>query len=105
MTARKFAIGDRVRLAADIRSANNPHEVYTISRMLPALSNDWQYRMKRVGDGQERAAIEAQLVKVASNEWPGRAEIEERRGRSAVRGVSTLELPPGGSRRAERGRR
>ncbi|MBV8456540.1 MAG: hypothetical protein JO122_07985 [Acetobacteraceae bacterium] len=64
MALRKFAIGDQVRLTAERYSVKNPKDVYTISRMLPAQANIWQYRVKREGDGQERAASETQLVKV-----------------------------------------
>lgn len=54
METRKFAIGDRVSLHLDRFSIENPADVYTISRALPAVANVWQYRVKRVGDGQER---------------------------------------------------
>jgi len=64
MEGRKFVIGDRVRLLLDNYASDNPSGVYTISRALPAMANVWQYRVKRVGDGQERAVTEQQLVKV-----------------------------------------
>lgn len=63
MEARKFTIGDRVRVLLDSFLSNNPADVYTISRALPATANMWQYRVKRVGDGQERAVNERQLAK------------------------------------------
>ena len=65
MAPRKFALGEQVRLTVD-RSAedNNPQDVYTISRLLPPEGNVWQYRVKRVSDGQERAVTESQLLKV-----------------------------------------
>jgi hypothetical protein len=66
MEARKFAIGDRVRLLLDNYANDNPADVYTISRALPALANVWQYRVKRVGDGQERAVSEQQLAKAGA---------------------------------------
>jgi hypothetical protein len=69
MTPRNFALGDHVRLALDSSFNNNPQDVYAISRMLPPQGNIWQYRVKRVSDGQERAVSESQLVKVTS-EWP-----------------------------------
>ena len=63
MDARKFAIGDQVRLLLDSYATDNPADVYTVSRTLPAMANVWQYRIKRVGDGQERMVSEQQLVK------------------------------------------
>ena len=63
METRKFAIGDQVRLLLDAYANDNPADVYTISRALPATANVWQYRVKRLGDGQERAVSEQQLAK------------------------------------------
>jgi hypothetical protein len=65
MEARKFAIGDPVCLRPDSHKNENPADVYTVSRVLPAMANVWQYRVKRVGDGQERAVNEQQLAKSA----------------------------------------
>ena len=65
MEGRKFAIGDRVRLRLDKYANDNPADIYTISRALPATANIWQYRVKRVGDGQERAVNEQQLAKAS----------------------------------------
>jgi hypothetical protein len=61
--ARKFAVGDQVRLLLDNYANDSPADVYTISRALPAMANVWEYRVKRVGDGQERAVSEQQLSK------------------------------------------
>jgi hypothetical protein len=67
MAPRKFRLGDQVRLTADPSlGTNNPQDVYAISRMLPPEANVWQYRVKRISDGQERAATEPQLLKVTS---------------------------------------
>lgn len=62
MEARKFEIGDRVRL----RLNDAPAEIFTISRVLPETAKVWQYRVKRVGDGQERAVSEPQLTKAGT---------------------------------------
>jgi hypothetical protein len=59
MEARKFEIGDRVRL----RLNDALPEIFTISRVLPETAKVWQYRVKRVGDGQERAVSEPQLAR------------------------------------------
>jgi hypothetical protein len=65
MAPRKFALGDQVRLTADpLLVTNTPQDVYTISRMLPPEADVWQYRVKRVSDGQERAVTKLQLLKV-----------------------------------------
>ncbi|MGH7101055.1 MAG: hypothetical protein ACREFJ_01565 [Acetobacteraceae bacterium] len=104
MSQRKFVIGDRVRLTADTYSVNNPHDIYTISRMLPADANVWQYRMKRVGDGQERAATELQLVKMVPEERSGRAPVEEQREPRPVRNMSAAARAQGAARRAGRNR-
>lgn len=94
MSQRKFAIGDRVRLTADSYSANNPYDTYTISRMLPADANVWQYRMKRVGDGQERAATELQIVKMMPEERTGRAPVEEPRAPRRARNLNPADRAP-----------
>ena len=65
MEARKFGIGDRVRLLLDNYVNDNPTDIYAISRALPATANVWQYRVKRAVDGQERAVSEQQLAKAA----------------------------------------
>jgi hypothetical protein len=76
MASRKFAVGDHVRLSLDTSSNHNPRDVYTISRILPAEANVWQYRVKREGDGQERAVSEPQLVKMTPELQTDRTEIE-----------------------------
>jgi hypothetical protein len=65
MAPRRFKLGDQVRLTVDRSSGDdNPQDVYTISRLLPPEGNVWQYRVKRVSDGQERVVTESQLLKV-----------------------------------------
>ena len=63
MEARKFAIGDRVRLRLGSYTNDFPADVYTVSRALPEMANIWQYRVQRVGDGRERAVSELQLAR------------------------------------------
>jgi hypothetical protein len=76
MEARKFKIGDSVEVRLDKLPANsNRGDIYTISQMLPAQANVWQYRVKRVGDNQERAVSEHQLSKLTSVST-GRSENE-----------------------------
>ncbi|HUB15139.1 MAG TPA: hypothetical protein VMB34_24535 [Acetobacteraceae bacterium] len=67
MELRKFAIGDQVRLILDSYATNNPADVYSVSRVLPLTANVWQYRVKRLVDGQERAVSEPQLVSVRNS--------------------------------------
>jgi hypothetical protein len=64
VASHKFGVGDRVRLKLGSYLDYSPQDVYTILRMLPAQANVWQYRVKRVGDGQERAVSEPELVKI-----------------------------------------
>jgi hypothetical protein len=67
MEARKFKIGERVEVHLDNLAANSSlRDIYTISQTLPSETNVWQYRVKRVGDNQERAVSEHQLSKLAS---------------------------------------
>ena len=62
MEVRKFKIGDRVQVRlGTLATDSNPRDIYTISQTLPAQANVWQYRVKRVGDNQERAVSEYQL--------------------------------------------
>ena len=87
MEARKFAIGDRVRLRLGGYANDNPVDVYTVSRALPEMSNVWQYRVKRVGDGQERAVSEQQLAKAGfqalANQSVAAAQQDRQRIRNA----------------------
>ena len=62
MKPRKFAVGNRVRLLLEHHAADSPADVHEVSRMLPAQAGVWQYRVKRIGDGQERAVSEPQLL-------------------------------------------
>jgi hypothetical protein len=67
MEARKFKIGDHVEVRLYNFSANSSlRVVYTISQTLPSQANVWHYRVKRLGDNQERAVSEQQLSKLAS---------------------------------------
>jgi hypothetical protein len=63
MQGRKFSVGDQVRLLFDSSANANSADVYTVTRTLPENANVWQYRVRRGGDGQERAASEQQLAK------------------------------------------
>ena len=57
----KFAVGDQVRLLLDSYANDSRADVYTVSRTLPAMANVWQYRVRRAGDGQERAVSEQEV--------------------------------------------
>jgi hypothetical protein len=85
MEARKFAIGDRVRLL-DKNGNDNPADVCTISRELPPMANVWQYRAKRIGDSQERAVNEQQLAKVGPRPW---ASMLRRKRNKTIRECAT----------------
>jgi hypothetical protein len=91
MEARKFIIGDQVRLLLDNYANDNPADEYTISRELPPTANVWQYRVKRVGDGQERAVSEQQLAKAGSQTWMNLAAAEAQRDARRIRSARASE--------------
>jgi len=66
MVSHKFTVGDRVRLTLDRYVESSPADIHTVSRKLPAEANVCQYRVKRVGDGQERTVSEHQVVAVGN---------------------------------------
>jgi hypothetical protein len=96
MEARKFAVGDRVRLLLDgSHPHGNPADVYTVSRALPAEAKTWQYRVKRVADGQERAVSEQQLAKAvlpAADRSIAEAQQDIQRIRNARAASRTREM-------------
>ena len=85
MEARKFIIGDQVRLVLDNYANDSPADVYTVSRALPAAANVWQYRVKRAGDGQERAVSEQQLSKVGPQTWANLSAAEVQQETQRIR--------------------
>jgi hypothetical protein len=104
MEARKFAIGDQVRLRLDSYANDNPADVYTVSRALPATANVWQYRVKRVGDGQERAVNELQLEKAASQTSAQRSVAEMQQDTQRIRNARASERARAVARRSEQER-
>ena len=104
MDARKFAIGDQVRLLLDSYATDNPADVYTVSRTLPAMANVWQYRVKRVGDGQERMVSEQQLVKFVVQPSADRSAAEEQRDMQRLRNVRASARTRAAARRSEQDR-
>jgi len=102
---RKFVVGDQVRLTADGYSVSNPKDVYTISRLLPAEANIWQYRVRREDDGQEQAVTETQLVKVLPDTQTGQRQTEALLELRGVRNASALGRAHRAARRADRNRR
>jgi hypothetical protein len=85
MEPRKFALGDRVRLLLEKYATDSSGDIYEVSRPLPAQANIWQYRVRRVGDGQERTVSEPQLVDVEQHETKVRPEIEEQKAQQRIR--------------------
>ena len=80
MVSHKFAVGDRVRLTLDRYAESSPWDIHTISRKLPAEGNVCQYRVKRVGDGQERTVSETQMVAVKAEGRASRRAFQGARG-------------------------
>jgi hypothetical protein len=76
MDSQKFAVGDRVRLTLDRYAESSPWDIHTVSRKLPAEGNVWQYRVKRVGDSQERTVSEHQMVSVKAESRPADAHFK-----------------------------
>ena len=104
MEARKFAIGDQVRLLLDRYATDNPADVYTVSRTLPAMANVWQYRVKRVGDGQERMVSEQQLVKFVFQPSADRSAAEAQQDMQRLRNARASARARVAARRSEQDR-
>jgi hypothetical protein len=103
MEPRKFAVGNRVRLLLDNYANDSPADIYEVSRILPAQANVWQYRAKRVSDGQERAVSEPQLIGAELPE--ARPEIEIQREQQRVRNARALARSQTVARRDDKYRR
>src|SRR5690348_2956463 len=101
MEARKFAIGEQVRLRLDNYANDSPTDVYTISRALPAAANVWQYRVKRTGDGQERAVTELQLAKVVLENPAARSMADMQQDAQRIRNARAAERTRVTARRSE----
>ena len=104
MEARKFTIGEQVRLVLDSYTENNAADVYTVSRALPATANLWHYRVKRVGDGQERAVHEQQLAKAGSQNSTDRSPIEAQQDDQRIRNARAAERARVAARRSRHGK-
>jgi hypothetical protein len=104
MEARKFGIGDQVRLRLDSSVNESPADIYTVSRALPAMANIWQYRVKRVGDGQERAVNEQQLAKAASQTSAQRSMADLQHDAQRIRNARATERTRVVARRSEQER-
>lgn len=105
MEARKFAIGDQVRLLLDNYANDNPADVYTVSRALPAMANVWQYRVKRAGDGQERAVSEQQLAKAGFQTLTNLSAAEAQQDAQRIRNARASARARVTARRSEQEKR
>jgi hypothetical protein len=106
MVSHKFAVGDRVRLTLDRYAESSPWDIHTISRKLPAEANVCQYRVKRVGDGQERTVSEPQMVAVKAEGRTADSHfktIEAQQDTQRERSADARSRGPAG--RSDRGRR
>lgn len=101
MEARKFAVGEQVRLLLDSYANDDPADVYTVSRALPALANVWQYRVKRIGDGQERAVTEQQLARTGFASAINRSSVEAQQDTQRIRNARASERTRVTARRSE----
>jgi hypothetical protein len=105
MEPRKFSIGQQVRLILDSYAQNNPADVYTVSRALPATANVWQYRVKRVADGQERAVNEQQLASAGFRIPTNASLVEAQQDTQRVRNSRAAERSRVTARRSEQEKR
>ena len=63
MAVHKFKLGQSVEYQPDRFQQQTPAGAYKITRLLPALGRDQQYRIKSSLEQCERIALESQLTK------------------------------------------
>ena len=61
MQAHKYAIGQTVHYTSGMIGRANGSGSYLVVRLLPFEGDEFQYRIKRVGEAYERVAKESQL--------------------------------------------
>lgn len=108
MVLHKFSVGDRVRLTLDRYVESSPWDIHTISRKLPAEANVCQYRVKRVGDGQERTVSEhqVQIVSVTAEGRAGAAHFKALEAQQDLQRTRNADARArGAAARTDRGRR
>ena len=62
MATHKYKIGQLVEFMPDKLQASTPSGAYKITRLLPAVGRDHQYRIKNMTEVFERIARESQLT-------------------------------------------
>ena len=65
MTTHIFAIGDRVRLNAALRSPKDSAATFIVKNRLPHVGTQLQYRIKAEAEPHDRVVTEGQLSRVA----------------------------------------
>jgi hypothetical protein len=106
MVSHKFGVGNRVRLTLDRYAESSPWDIHTISRKLPAEANICQYRVKRVGDGQERTVSEHQMVAVGAEDRGDRMQVKGPEPSHDPQRIRDADKRPRGfAPRSDRGRR
>jgi hypothetical protein len=58
----KYSVGQKVSFLPGSDSRSDLRGSYTIVRLLPSQTRDWQYRVKCDHDPYERVALESQLA-------------------------------------------
>ncbi len=101
MEARKFVVGDQVHLLLDSYVHDDRADIYTVSRALPAMANVWQYRVRRTGDGQERAVSEQQLAKASLWNSTNRSAVQAQQDTQRIRNARASERARATARRSE----
>ena len=74
----KYSIGQKVSFLPGSGSPSHLRGSYTIVRLLPSETGDWQYRVKSDHDTHERVVLESQLAATSirstlSDPWAAQA--------------------------------
>ena len=62
MASHKFSVGQKVSFHPSATGLSHLRGSYTIARLLPSETRDWQYRVKSDRDAHERVVLESQLA-------------------------------------------
>ncbi len=65
MSGHKFKIGQKVNYTSGPFGAAKSSSTYTITQLLPAEGDEFQYRIKSAAEPHERVAKESQLGRAA----------------------------------------
>jgi hypothetical protein len=66
MAPHKFSVDQKVKFHPTAAGQSHQRGTYTIVRLLPSETRDWQYRVKSDHDAHERVVLESQLAALPS---------------------------------------